>query len=167
MRFKAKINYAYLVIWSFYGACMVFLFWRTRLIDSARMLMQANQHHTSNEIIGIFTILSLPALLLFLLLAYLRSFTEYYEVQEHGLFLRQGWKGILIPYTTLDTILPLAPAFRFFPPTNRILVMPEKGKIFVVAPAEKERFLAEVSKRCPQLEQRDTEYGLSLQPAIF
>jgi hypothetical protein len=132
--------------------------------------MQADQNRIPHVIIvffGVLGILSLPATLLFLLLGCFKSFPEYCEVRENGLFIRHGWKKNLVPYTTIDKFLPLASALRWFPPANRILVITEEGANFYVAPSEKVRFLAEVSQKCPQLEQRETKFGLSLQRAIL
>jgi hypothetical protein len=167
MRFKAKINYYNLINWLFIGALWVYVGWPPKVINIARMEMHTDQNHIPNEILDIFALLSLLAMPLILLLVCFKNFPEYYEVQENGLFVRQGWKKNLIPYSTIDMLLPLAPAFRWLPPINRILVIPEKGENFVVTPSEKETFLTEISKRCPQLEQSETKYGLSLQQAIL
>jgi hypothetical protein len=85
---------------------------------------------------------------------------QYYEVQENGLFVRQGWRKRLIPYASLLGFQPLsdsrsAPVFS----TDRLLVETREGNL-LIAVAEQERFLAEVSKRCPQLEQ--TGFGLKV-----
>jgi hypothetical protein len=167
VRFKAKIDYSNLVYWLFIGALIAYSCRPPQMIDTALAMMHADQYRIPNAIIGVLCILSLPAMPLMLLLACFRSFPEYYEIRENGLFIRQGWKRNLIPYATIDKFLPLAQAFRWLPPANGFLVIPEKGASFYVAPSEKERFLAEVSQRCPQLEQRETKYGLSLQQAIL
>jgi hypothetical protein len=167
MRFKAKINYGSLIYWLFTLVLMVIACWPPRVIDYARMMIQAHQNRIPNLVLGVLAILLLLTVPLLLLLACFKSFPEYYEVRENGLFVRQGWKKSFIPYATIVRFLPLAPAIRWFPPANRILVIPEKVGSFFVAPSERERFLAEVSQRCPQLEQRETKYGLSLQQAIL
>jgi hypothetical protein len=79
---------------------------------------------------------------------------QYYELREDGLFIRQGWKKALLPYSALcelstaDSVLS-APVFS----THRLLVTAVPGGQFLIAVAEQERFLAEVARRTPQLEQ--------------
>lgn len=85
---------------------------------------------------------------------------QYYEVRENGLFVRQGWRKRLIPYASLLGLQPIsdsrsAPVFS----TDRLLVETREGNL-LIAVAEQERFLAEVSKRCPQLEH--TGFGLRM-----
>ena len=128
--------------------------------------------HYLNPLVRIFNFF--PGLLywlLFLAIAlFLRFiiFPEFYELQEVGLFLRQGRKKNLISYASIDKILPLAPAVSNWYPADRFFILLEKGNaVFTIAMSGKERFLVEVSKRCPQLEQRETKYGLSLQRAIL
>ncbi len=75
---------------------------------------------------------------------------QYYELRNGGLFIRQGWRKSLIPYASLIEVQPTsdtrsAPVFA----THRILLVTEEGQRFVIAVAEDERFLAELSKRCP------------------
>ncbi|MGA2352056.1 MAG: hypothetical protein ABSF70_16595 [Terracidiphilus sp.] len=161
MRFKAKIDYAALAFMFLYGA---YAYWPPRLIDFERTAMHADHQPIPHEILGV---LGIFCLLVAPLLLCIKSFPEYYEVRENGLFVRQGWNKNLIPYTTINKFLPLAPAYRWSPAANHILVLCETDASFVVAPLEREKFLAEVSQRCPQLEQRDTKHGLSLQQAIL
>jgi hypothetical protein len=92
----------------------------------------------------------------------IQMFTEYYEVQEGDLFLSEGREKTLVPYSNLEKLLPISANFGPFA-SNQILVRLVKGKDLRIAVAEKERFLAEVSKRCPQMEQRETRLGPSLQ----
>ena len=91
---------------------------------------------------------------------------QYYEVREDGLFLRQGWRKSLIPYASLIEIQSIsdsrsAAVFS----TDRILVVTQEGRRFLIAVTEDERFLAELSKRCPQLEQRPFGLGILLSPS--
>jgi len=167
MRFKAKIDYASLVYWFLFGPYMVYMLWPPKIFDAVRTSFQSDTNRIPHEILGVLTILILIALPLAWVLSFFKSFPRYCEVLEDGLFLRQGWKRSLIQFATIDQILPLAAAIRFLPPSNRILIMPVKGNTFTIAVAEKERFLDELSKKCPQLEQRETKYGLSLQRAIL
>jgi hypothetical protein len=90
---------------------------------------------------------------------------QYYEVREDGLFLRQGWRKILIPYASLMELQPMsdsrsAAVFS----TDRILVVTQDGKRFLIAVTEDERFLKEVARRCPQLEWRNFGLGIPLSP---
>jgi hypothetical protein len=109
---------------------------------------------------GLILVLCLLALYLF---ARLRIFPDYYEIKEDGLFLSQGRKKIQIPYASLDRVLPTSQKS-----LNRLMLVPERGNTCTIAVAERERFLAELAKRCPQLEQKPTDFGLSLQrPLVF
>jgi hypothetical protein len=90
---------------------------------------------------------------------------QYYEVREDGLFLRQGWRKILIPYASLVELQSRsdsrsAAVFS----TDRILVVTQEGKRFVIAVAEDQRFLKEVAKRSPQLQWRNFGLGIPLSP---
>jgi hypothetical protein len=93
------------------------------------------------------------------------NFPHYYEFQEGGLFVRQGWNKNLIPYGSFDKVLPVSHLYKNSS-TKRILILPDNGKTFVICLPERQSFIAEISSRCPQLELRETEYGFSLQRAI-
>jgi hypothetical protein len=159
MRFKPKVNYVSLACW------LVFM-----------TIVGANGIYTLNpKVHSIYFGLGVLSWLLFLTIILILRFIifpEFYDLQEVGLFLRQGRKRNLIPYASIDKVLPLDPAAGILYPANcfayRFLVLPEKSStIFTIAVSERERFLAEVSKRCPQLETRETKDGLSLQRAIL
>jgi len=86
---------------------------------------------------------------------------QYYELREDGLFLRQGWRKTLIPYAQLTELQPMsdsrsAGVFS----TDRVLVITQQRKRFIIAPAEQQRFMEEVAKRTPQLERKS--FGLAL-----
>jgi hypothetical protein len=91
---------------------------------------------------------------------------QYYVVRDDGLFVRQGWKKSLIPYAALIEIQSTSDArsAAVFS-TDRILLVTQDGKRFLIAVAEEERFLAELAKRCPQLEQRPFGLGIPLSPS--
>jgi hypothetical protein len=79
---------------------------------------------------------------------------QYYELREDGLFIRRGWKKALLPYSDLRELSTVnstlsAPVFS----THRLLVTAAHGGRFMIAVAEQERFLAEVARRAPQLEE--------------
>lgn len=93
---------------------------------------------------------------------------QYYEVRDGGLFLRQGWRRTLIPWNLLaqlQTMQDSRSAGVFS--TQRVLVVTESGKEYLIAVAEEERFLEEVLKRCPQLERRPFGLALPLAPAAW
>jgi hypothetical protein len=100
------------------------------------------------------------------LLALSSTLPQYYEIREDGLFIRQGWKKILIPYPSLTDVKTWrshlsAPVFS----ADRILVSAGAYKSFVIAVVEKEDFFAELSTRCPQMEKKNTGSGFSLERA--
>jgi len=93
---------------------------------------------------------------------------QYYVVREDGLFIRQGWRKVLLSYESLIEVQPVqnsmsAAVFS----TSRILIVTQAGKRFLIAVAEQERFLDEVSKRCSQLERRSGGFGMPLSPPSF
>ena len=90
------------------------------------------------------------------------TWPQYYELRENGLFLRQGWKKSLIPYTSLVQLQPISdsPSSGVFS-TDRIILITRQGRQFEIAVAQETRFLEEVSKRCPQLERRPFGLGVS------
>jgi len=90
-----------------------------------------------------------PVVLALVLLA---TLPQYYEVRGNGLFLRQGWRKTLLPYTELRELraergMLSAPVFS----TRRIHVEAAHSSKWIIAVAEQERFLAEVFRRAPQL----------------
>ena len=90
---------------------------------------------------------------------------QYYEVREDGLFIRQGWHKSFIPWASLVEIRHLMPdlcSAAVFS-TDRLLVVTRESRELLIAVAERERFLTEVAKRCPQLQQGP--FGLALPPA--
>jgi hypothetical protein len=92
---------------------------------------------------------------------------QYYEIRESGLFLRQGWKRTLIPYAALAELQSMSDARSagVFS-TQRLLVTTTEGRRFLIALAEEERFLEEIARRCPQLEQRPFGLGLPFASSI-
>jgi len=78
---------------------------------------------------------------------------QYYELRNDVLFLRQGWRKISVPYAALVQVEPVfdsrsAGVFSL----DRIVVLTQVGKRYLVAPAEKDRFMSEIAQRAPQLE---------------
>jgi len=89
---------------------------------------------------------------------------QYYEVRTEGLFIRQGWRKILIPYAALVGIQAVSDARSagVFS-TDRLLVTTREGKCYVIAVAEQRQFLDEVSQKT-LLERRGSGIGLPLSP---
>ena len=97
------------------------------------------------------------------------AWPQYYEVREDGLFLRQGFRKNLIPYQSLVVLRSIqanSRNLRVFS-ADRMLVVTETGNRFVIAVAEQERFLAEVSKRCPQLELKQSSLEIPFAPMLI
>jgi hypothetical protein len=93
---------------------------------------------------------------------------QYYEVRADGLFIRQGWRKSLIPYASLVEVQSVSDsrsAALFL--TDRILIVTQSGKRFVIAVAEHDRFFSELAKRCPQLERRAFGLGTPLSPPLI
>lgn len=98
----------------------------------------------------------LPAPAIFLL-ALSATLPQYYVLRDEGLYIRQGWKKALIPYPALCGLSTMcsalsAPVFS----THRLLVSAVPGGQFLIAVAEQDRFLTEILRRAPQLEQGST-----------
>jgi hypothetical protein len=91
---------------------------------------------------------------------------QYYDVRMEGLFIRQGWRKILIPYASLVGIQAVSDARSagVFS-TDRLLVTTREGKCYVIAVAGQRQFLDEVSYKT-LLERRDSGIGLPLSPLI-
>lgn len=89
---------------------------------------------------------------------------RYYEVRTEGLFIRQGWRKVLIPYAALVRLQAVSDATSagVFS-TDRLLVTTREGRCYVIAPAEQKQFLDEVSHRTI-LERRASGLGLPLSP---
>ena len=88
---------------------------------------------------------------------------QYYELRSDGLFIRQGWRKSLVPYASIAEAQAMAdtrsaPVFS----ADRIHIVTETGKRFIIAVAEEERFLDELAKRCPQLNQKPSGLGMPL-----
>jgi hypothetical protein len=86
---------------------------------------------------------------------------QYYDVRADGLFIRQGWRRVLIPYADLvelqaTTDSRSAGVFSM----DRMVVVTRDSRTFIIAPADQEGFLEAVSLRCPQLERKG--FGLAL-----
>jgi len=108
----------------------------------------------------------LPLMFFYLSVRFCANYPHYYEFQEGGLFVRQGWNKNLVPYDSFDKVLPVSHLYKHSS-TKRILIISKSGRTLVIALPEQESFIADVSSRCPQLELRETEYGFSLQQAIL
>lgn len=108
-----------------------------------------------------------PAVLTWFIWAFAPAATlpQYYETRPAGLFIRQGWRKVLIPYANLVEVQPVtsalsAPVFS----THRILVTSKEGERLIIAVAEEDRFLSEIGRRAPQLERRSFGLGPPLAP---
>ena len=89
---------------------------------------------------------------------------QYYEVRTDGLFIRQGWRKILIPYAALVGLQAVSDATSagVFS-TDRLLITTGEGKSYVIVPANQREFLDAVSQRTI-LERRASGLGLPLSP---
>jgi len=89
---------------------------------------------------------------LVLLMVLSLTLPQYYELRDGEMFIRQGWKKVLLPYSALCELraekgVLSAPVFS----TQRIYLTAAPGGQFILALAEEDRFLAEVERRAPQL----------------
>jgi hypothetical protein len=99
-----------------------------------------------------------PVLCVFVLAA---TLPQYYEVRGEGLFIRQGWRKMLIPYPSLVELQPTfdsrsAAVYSM----DRLLVVTRENRRYVIAPTDQSGFLDAVAQFAPQLERRAT--GLSV-----
>jgi hypothetical protein len=90
---------------------------------------------------------------------------QYYETRADGLFLRQGWRHTLIPYTSLTELQPYSSSQSagLFS-ASRMVVSTRNGQRYLIAVAEEDRFIDEVAKRCPQLERNGFGLGMRMAP---
>ncbi|MBZ5578129.1 MAG: PH domain-containing protein [Acidobacteriia bacterium] len=91
----------------------------------------------------------------------LATLPQYYEVRDDGLFIRQGWRKALIPYASLVELQPntdsrSAGVFS----TDRLLVVTNKPRTFVIALADQEGFVNQVALKAPHLERKGFGLGL-------
>lgn len=90
---------------------------------------------------------------------------QYYEVREDGLFIRQGWRRILLPYDSLMELQSVSSSLSAAVySTQRILIVTRESARILIAVADEDRFLAEVARRAPQLERRPYGLGLPFAP---
>lgn len=116
---------------------------------------------------GILSAICLFAFIGSCLVSYFFDLPRYSELQEGGLLVSQGKRKTMIPYASVEKLLPMSPSKSVFE-ENRFVLLLNEGKSYKFSIQEKERFLDELSKRCPQLERKGTDYGLSLQrPLAF
>jgi hypothetical protein len=150
MRFETKFD-RWLVVVLAIAACATFSL-------PASLFLKPGPHPTPQIVAACFV-----PVLWFIVLS--GTLPQYYEVSLDGLFIRQGWKKSLIPYASLIEVTPQsdsrsAAVFS----TDRILIVTQDNKRFVIAVAEDERFFSELAKRCPQLERRAFGLGTPLSP---
>jgi len=151
MRFETKFD-RWLVIVPILAACLVF-------IVPASLFLSAG--HPAPPILACFV----PLIWLAVLSC---AFPQYYEARADGLFIRQGWRKSLIPYASLFEVQSVsdsrsAAVFS----TDRIVIVTQGGKRFVIAVVEDANFFAELAKRCPQLERRPFGLGTPLSPPLI
>jgi len=106
----------------------------------------------------------LPPALILITLSFMLP--QYYEVRADGLFIRQGWRRVLIPYKSLLELQPtmdLGGNGTFS--TDRVRILTAENRRYFIAPAEQERFMKEVSSRAPQLEWKGSGLAVPLLPA--
>jgi hypothetical protein len=152
MRFKTKFD-RWLVIVLVVAACASF--------SLPASLLKPGPHPTPQVVAACFV-----PLIWFIVLS--GTLPQYYEVRADGLFIRQGWKKSLIPYASLVEVQSLsdsrsAAVFS----TDRILILTQEGKRFVIAVEEDARFFSELAQRSPQLERRAFGLGTPLFPPVI
>jgi hypothetical protein len=153
MRFKAKIDYVFLALWSL-----------AHVVLGSYLIFRV--HRVNPQVSTYYFAIAFLLWLFLLAVVLLRRLGRYYEFQAGGLLIRKGWSKSLIRYTAVDKFLPLAPSRWWFPTGNQYLLMPDNQISYTIAVAKKGEFITELSRRCPQLEWRETPYGLSLQRHI-
>lgn len=109
-----------------------------------------------------------PAFVMFLpiviwLIVLPNTLPQYYDVRDDGLFIRQGWRMSVIPYSSITEVQSVndsrsAAVFS----TDRVFIATNEGKRFIIAVAEEERFLDALAARCPQLDRKPWGLGMPL-----
>jgi hypothetical protein len=91
---------------------------------------------------------------------------QYYEIRQNGLFLRIGWRRVLIPFDSLAEVRCNSDTrgFGIAFSSDRMLVATKEGDRFLIAVADEGRFLAELSKRCQHLKQQPFALHIPLSP---
>lgn len=101
--------------------------------------------------------------LLFCLVILATMLPQYYEVRTEGLFIRQGFRKILIPWLELAEMTPTtdgrsAAVFSM----DRILVSTSRGKRYLIAAADRAGLIHACAERCPQLVRKAGGIGLPM-----
>ena len=160
MRFKAKSDYVSLIFRE--GLPIFFVFLITTDLPFLRTHHQFRFEHNPFHL----EYWLLPLMFCYLLFRLFVNYPRYYEFQENGLFVRHGWNKNSIPYDSFDKVLPVSHLYRNIS-AKRILIITNQGETSVLSLTESNIFIDEKSKRCPQLEPRESEYGLSLQQTVL
>jgi hypothetical protein len=89
------------------------------------------------------------------------SLPQYYEVRDDGLFIRQGWRRVLIAFADLVEVQATsdtksAAVFS----ADRVSVVTRDSRTFVIAPADQDAFFDALAQRCPQLSRKG--FGLTV-----
>jgi hypothetical protein len=88
---------------------------------------------------------------------------QYYETRPDALFLRQGWRKIVIPYDDLSELRSTMDSRSAgVYSSQRIGVITRQGKLYIIAVADEDGFFAEVAKRAPHLSRTALGLGTSL-----
>lgn len=165
MRFKAQIDYSQLLVLLVFVVMGGF----SVKLEIETWLMH---HHTLSDLFddpfGIWNNLWLflvPASFLLPLFRASRAFCLI--LQNDGLVLFDGRETHIIPFSTLEKVLPISGKRDWIAP-KRVSVQLDGGKGYTIPLKERERFIAELAAKCPQLEPRETHAGPSLQrPLAF
>ena len=98
-------------------------------------------------------------ILIFYLLGVASILPQYYELRSAGLFIRRGWRTMLIPYTSLRTYRPA----EYLPATlatDGLRITTTEGRAVLVAPLDRERFLEELTRCAPLLERASPAHAI-------
>jgi hypothetical protein len=89
------------------------------------------------------------------LFALAATLPQYYEVRGDGLFIRQGWRRVLVPYPSLAELKGgfdsrSAGVYSM----DRVVIVTRENRRYIIAPADQQGFLDAVAQCTPHLERR-------------
>jgi len=90
---------------------------------------------------------------------------QYYILRDDGLFLRIGWRKILLPYPSLAALTSVTDSRSAgVYSMQRIEIQTNGGKRYIIAVAREEDFMEEIARRCPHLGRAGFGLGVTLTP---
>ncbi len=87
------------------------------------------------------------------ILALAATLPQYYVLDAGNLLIRQGWRRIVIPYSSLVAAQSVHESWSAAVySADRVLLTTSDNREYLIAPRDRPRFLSELSSRSPHLQ---------------